>query len=698
MDVALLPRVRAACSTRFAGSFRARACDRSGRAAALALALGLAMGTTTARADADKTAEPKPVVHTSLLAGHDDDALSVVWKEVRDDLGRSAWDDTVGRLPHLITVRRDLGLRNLEPLSAVLLHAADEAAKEGSKDAARGLADAAAQLSPDMLAAGVAQMRYAFEVAPLGLGDQVRAARSTVERLGGDLHGGVAVLGNTLSALVTAWAALALLFAIAMILRYGRFAANDIRRILPRGVTRLQANVLFLALLVAPFVMGLGLLAMVAAWLVVTSLYQSRTERVVAILLLVCLGLLPSVTSRIVRTMAFGALPETTLNRCQSGLCGGADEGRIRAWSNTHVLPYESNFVLGLLESRRLGRGQGNLENAVRHASLANASHETPESQTLLGNLAYFDALSRCVEDGQPDAKTAQYIRTRQEEAVSLWKHAFEMDDSILAPIYNAQAVLRQLGEDRVANPLLEHALRMDTMAVVHWTKEIARENNLLSCRMTDHGNRHVMAPQLPVSRLRAHAMAQLVPNDALIMPFGRLAMGGTGMAALGGFGWIGFIAILALWALSALVRMSRACAQCEEIADPRERLDVSNGSICGHCLLTDIRRALTDAKEQWFREKLRREAASRRERWARLVTWVAPGFGHLLNGKPLRGVALLGSVLVLGAIALGIHEVVMDPRSAGGHGTGRYVLLGTIGAICWLVAIVDSYATGRSS
>ena len=641
---------------------------------------------------------PEQLERRALLSTPAFAQLDAIWREVQGDIVRQAWEEAAGRLRHLMDVRLELGVPGMPQITAVLLHAADEAARGGAVDAAQALADAAALISPDMAAPRFENARYNFDRNAFALADQIRNLRNGFERLERDLTAGLAFLGDAISGGILVLVALSLLFAVAMLSRYGRFAANDLRRLLPAGVSTFQGHVVLFALLMAPLLAGFGLLLTAVLWLVATSLFHRPTERIAAILMLAAVGALPLATHYMVRTLHYPSTPEAVLYRCNDGLCAQDDADRIKEWANTNVLTYESNFTMGLVLMRHgAATGEG-LDRAVQYARVANDVDEGAESLTLLGNISYLQALRNCgdIDMKRPEAVTR--LEKKQREAAELYRHALTKQPDYLPALYNGNAVLRQLDDHKRAEPLLERAMQLDTAKVLHWNKEVARENNLVRCKMTASGNRHLMHPRLPSSRLRAGVLSRSVPHDALVVPFGGLVTGRLGTAGAGAAGFGGAALIITLWLLSAAIKPSRPCRECGAVADPRTRLDVPDGAVCERCLMIDVRRAFVDAKEQWFREKEREVDLARRARRARLVTWFLPGFGHLLRGKALRGLLFLGIIASCAVAGLGLHSLVADPAVPPGVSAGRLFLYGAIAALFWLVAVLDAHTGGTTT
>ncbi len=672
--------------------------------AIVALWLGGAPASNVARAQgpassdlAQPGADGLAELRRPILSPPEYSTLRAAWSEVQSDLGRKAWAEAAGRLQHLVAIRGDLGLRDLYPMSAALLYAAREASAEGATDAAGALVAAAVTLSPHLPAARFEEAVQAFQDAPLGLGAQLRALRGGFERLPEDPAAATAFAGNALSALALTLTGLLIAFGLAMALRYASLAVGDLRRALFGTVDRLQATVLLTSVLAAPFLAGFGLLGAAAVWLVVAAAYLKVTERVVAALLLLAVAALPWLTGRLVASAELPGVAATVLHRCNHSLCAPEDRRHLATWAAGDRLGYEASFTLALVEKRARGMHASDAADPRPHAVRAATLQRSPQALLLLGNIEYLDALSLCEAVKGDDAQATEAYDKHLRAALALWDEALEAAPRFLPALYNAAIARRQLGAEGEADKLLSAAMQADAPHVNHWNKEIAQDANLSRCRSARLANRHLMDAPLPAATLRTARLTPPPAEAAVILPVGGVLAGNLdGQAVLAG-GLAAALWVALAWLLRGSVGVSVACQACGATAGPRQRVDVRGGALCEACIKADIQRGLVDAKEQWFREQRLRVQASRRARLPRLVTWVLPGFGHLLKGAPLRGVAYL--VLVFGSlmVGLGLHTIFHDPHAPLAGGGARLTLFGGLAVIAWLVALIDAH-TGKEA
>lgn len=620
--------------------------------------------------------------------------LQAAWRETVADLRRDAWSEAAGRQSRVIELSRDLGLPNLPQFSSVLLRAADAAAKGGAVDDAESLASAAVAVSPELTSPRVEKTRYLFQRTPFAVATQIREIRRAFENLGSDLPALLAVSANGITAATWVIILLLIAFATAQVVRYFRFAAGDLRRVLPRGVTQAQTSLLLVVLLAAPFFAGLGVLCTVGVWLCATALYQRPTERVTTVVLVLAMAALPRLSTDVVRALTFPATPAATISRCATGPCTVEEERRVIGYANIGRHSFHSHFTAALIVARDGQLDEREQARAESYARIAADLAPGPESLTLQANLAYFAGIARCtgVRLGTPNAEPQ--VEASFREAIAGWKKARDLDGEYLPAIYNAAVTHLQLGDEAEGQRLLETALAQAPAEVSRWNKEVAHEENLLRCRQTDTPARHVMPPRLPTSGLLADVLDADASTASLIVPFSELVTGRVGTRGVLAVAIATLLLALLAWVLNRAVRPTRACRECHAVADPRTRLDLGATSICERCMLTEIRRSFADPKEKWFRDKELELSRARRARSARWLSWFLPGAAQFLRGAPLRG--MLFSAMTLSSVIAGLalNVVVRDPAGATGVGGGRLAIFGAIALLAWLASVIDAHSS----
>ena len=627
-------------------------------------------------------------------------SLQTAWKEVQADLERHAWVEATGRLSYLVDLRTDLGLPNLSEFSSVLMRAAEEASAHDANDAATALAETAAVLSPDLVSARLALARHRFDSAPLGVADIIRPLNNALERVPKDLAATITLMGNGAALWVVLTLIMSVLIAVALCARYSSYAASDIRRLLPPGVTLAQSRVLLFILLFTPLLTGLGVLVSALFWMVLFGSYLRLTERIVVLMTVLAIAATPTQTTRSVQAMTYAAHPASVLHRCSSGLCSDDDRTLLKRWVADNVYSHESHFVLALTLLRQAGtKGDAtSFDQAQRYAQTAHDLRATRETLTLLGNLAYMRGTRQCAGLREGAAGTNARIAKAQNEALDYWKQALSKSSTYVPALYNSSVVLTQLGQHTDADPLLERAMHVDYEHVLSWTKGVSRDGaNLVTCKLGLFVNRQVMMPQLRSEGLAYAVRHEPVPTDGLLVPFSGLATGRLGVSFLGVAGLGAAALLLLLWMLSRALRPTQACIECSAPAVPATRLETQDGPVCARCVEDDVRRAFVDAKKQWVREQEMELMTKRRAQRARLVTWLLPGFGHLMRAKALRGFGFLLVALGCLFVGLDLHSLVDDPYAPLEASQARAIAFGIPGGLAYLLAIIDAHAGGTN-
>jgi len=638
-----------------------------------------------------------PLRRRPLLALPDYAPLATAWSEIQSDLRREAWTEAAGQVHHLLSIRDDLGLPNVFPLSAALLHAASSARAAGAADAAASLAAAAVKLSPGMAAARFEEAAVAFDKAPFGVAAQLRALRAGAERVPSDLAASSQLAANGATALLFVTIFLLGIFALATVLRYRAVWAHDIRRVLPPGVNSFQASVVLATVLLAPLLAGLGVLGTAALWLVGTALYQHAGERVVSVLLLGGLGLVPWTTTVQVRGMVAPSSEEMALYRCNQSLCSAADRATLtRLAAEPGPLRADAAFTMALVGKRAAAPGSQGYAEPGRLTRLAAAAEETPETLVLQGNLHYAEALRHCPGVREEDGASALAFEEKLQEAMTAWESALGKAPNNPEALYNRGIALIQLNKEDEGEASLDKARRVAPKRVAEFDRAVSKEDNRARCVVGAQVNRQLMDPSLPTDALRRRVLRRGVPHDGIVVPFAGLFLGRLSVPVLGLLGLAGAVLVVLLWILGGALSTSRICRNCLGIAAPETRLDLGREAVCVSCLLGEINRGIGDAKEQWAREQRVHKEVQRRERVARLVTFVLPGLGQLLRGRPLRGTFFLGVTFLAVVLGAGLNEVSTDPHVPVSPGMGRIFLAATVGGVVYLLALLDAHS-GRS-
>ena len=356
-----------------------------------------------------------------ILSGADYAPLRSAWSEVQTALSREDWAEAQARLAQVRKVKLDIGLPNLFVVSSVLIRAAERAAETGDNDAALTFTDLARSMSPDMAVPFFEQAARTIESDVFELPEALKNLRRGYEVLGDDPVAMSIFVANVASGLVHLCILLLLLLLGILAARYGGCLVTDVCRMLRGSVDRLQASVLVLALVLTPMVAGLGLVATAAMVLLVFSLYGSRAERIVVIVLLLATGSLGDASGLIDRMTSFPSSPEYTIYRCNAGACSHKERRDLDVLRTKSDYRYAASYTRAVLGLRSSRLSNERLNTARQELKAAWSTDETWQVRVLHGNVAYAQALLHCEGILQGDEEQTARYEQGIEEAKNYW-------------------------------------------------------------------------------------------------------------------------------------------------------------------------------------------------------------------------------------------------------------------------------------
>ncbi len=578
---------------------------------------------------------PRPVTLSPVLAPRVTDAdLEAVWNRWRQARATNDRDAARTALSELRTLRVELSATDLEPLSAGFLREAAVRRRAGDMAGAVRLAEVAVELSPGL---PYARFELAELLALEKPGDvprylgQVRQALTTLAQDARYRRPALADLGGLV---LMAWGATAVALMALLFLRKVRYALHDFHHLLPRLVSRWQSALLGVLLLSLPWVLGLGILPALLLMLAVVSLYLSRTERVVAAVLVAGLGLLPLAVGQLARATSFAGTPAEDVYLLErGGLSAEEARARVLARMEARTATFAEVVSLAYFESRR-----GLLEEARTHYKAASVLKSSDARLlTRFGNTL--------VALGDPDG------------AALLYAQASRSAPDLAAPHYNLAQVVRRraktLPDSEVGKELDKAATAMAAAQALD-NSLIAREpppesrllmNLLLLSPPLGESDWLPLADGAEAGRqVEAQLSRWLLPGLA---PGLAASVGAAGLAVL-----------LALLGFAGdRLKAARACERCGRPVCVRCDPELGVGSKqCGQCVNVFSRRGLVPQQLR-ARKQLQ---VDRHQAWTGRLTYalgaVLSGAGHVASGVPVRGALYtFGFLFALAAVLL--HE-----------------------------------------
>lgn len=225
-----------------------------------------------------------------ISAVHAQVAPRDVWPQATAAAREGDYEAATKRTTELLNVGRSYGIRTFPLYASSASGLASESAKENKElaawaEKAAGLLDGRAPavvFSEADRAAGRKEWSKAIPLAMRGYA-----------RVFGDYRTSVLSRSDMLLMIALAIFVTAIVFAVALILRYGRAMAHDFRELLSNALHGGSVTVLAFALLFLPLFLWLGPIWLVFYWLAIFFGYAAPIERIAIVVLLLLVAILP---------------------------------------------------------------------------------------------------------------------------------------------------------------------------------------------------------------------------------------------------------------------------------------------------------------------------------------------------------------------------------------------------------------------
>ncbi len=621
--------------------------------------------------------------------------LLTQWKRCLHDYQSRKYADLLVDLGNLKGLQANTGIKNLTPVARALLRMALEMAQDPENaDMAPKLAAHARSLGPDLPFTYLVTAQLSSGVGgEFSLGDTLKAFSGSVAASSRHLPS----LLSSVSKIAFIWFLLILLasalFSLAVLFRYSKLLAHDVGHLFPPGATAGQKLILILILLFIPFLLDLGVVVLFMVWWVFLWLYMNRNERAAAILLL----LLMASWSFTGKMFAAGVTPpntvEVTLARCNHEVCSLDDLERLETIHASKKRSFDVSYTLALDAYRAGAFDKMRLDDALVYLSAPLQSKDpVRRSRALIlqGNIYFSKGVARCAaEQGNLAAGGQEF-----QEAENNYRQSLEIGESIEA-LYNRGRVLfyRDLGGD--GELLISKARDLDTRRILEAEEvsQFAGQQEFLCGENFNH-NRELLAPLLKVKDLFSETVRKQ-PTQELLGFHHQL----LGPLPLNQFPLItgSLVVFLILLGLGLKrVRFCSHCVKCGAVSDAKNRPELAQSGICETCLFYRIRGSFVDPKEIWRREKgielrLRLKKGIRRG-----ISFILPGMGQMLGGKPMRGVVFFG-FFFLPVFAIFFSDPLMGDLPGierdVGMPTVQVVAFSLVSLVVYLLALLDIYS-----
>lgn len=583
----------------------------------------------------DASSAPPPRAHLKPLPENPakPGMLSEAWREWQSAEERNDATGGAAALTRLEKLREDLGLQGLEVWSEALVKAARarlRGDKPGGADAAIRLGETAVHLSPSLPHARYALARIYLQADPAHPDRALRELWTGLQGLPRDPRDFRATVGDLTAAALVAFVAVTVAVAFLLFIRRAGLLFHDVHHLFPRVLSGWLTAIIVLALVGLPILMRAGLVPSLLAAAAAVVLYLGRAERWVLLSLLALLGAVPSAVRVWAEAMDFAGTAADDAFQIERGGPGAVRAlERLAARASRNEASAAELWVLGRSELRA-----GAYDKALTHfKEVALVRSNDARVLTAMGNALFARgdpdgalALYRAATEADPGLASAFHNLGRLYE-----KRAEALDDSVNAPVkVNAQEAL-------VAAERLDPALKLRSAPDAG-----AHANRLLVLPpLSDEDWRELGADEGGADR------AARAETQASLAVLGDLR--GQSVA------YYPLAAAVGLWALTLVLsglKPSRPCQKCGRAACRRCAPTLPLGATqCGACQAIFSARGGLSAPERVRKQIELAHRQSRSERGVTTAGILFAGFGHLVSGRPVRG--LLWSFLAASLVTL---------------------------------------------
>jgi hypothetical protein len=562
----------------------------------------------------------------------------------------------------ILDVKRLLAIENVTWLAASEVRESGRALAANLPGEALSHAEVAGKLAPDFADAHLALARARLSKAgeaPLAalaaLGDALAAAAREPHTLR-------AFLGDVASAALAAIFSAAAATLLLLLLRSLRLFFHDFHHLpLLRGSASVQAGFLGLVLLLVPLVFGLGPFLVLAAALLASWLYLSRSERLVASAAMLALAALPWAVDAVAHAAAWTGTLAEEVYELEHGAVDDAAVADLVARVGEAPPPAVA-AALGRHFKRR-----GDLTQALRWYGLASRSDErAAEILVNVGNVKFLQ--------GDLEGAKASYLLASDRAGGNLTVQA--------AAHYNLSKVYLRGSDIEKSSAARDRAEQEDGAFL-----------RLHGADDDFSANRYLVDVPVPLARVRALADADGAADGLAEAAQARLA----GALPRAAWPWAPLALLALLWGVAAASRAIDPARACEKCGRPAcRRCDAGGGPLCGQCVNVYVKKGVVDA-----RDRLRKDAQVRRHRQvgqalARLLAVLGGGAGHIFYGLAGRGFVALVALLFVGFLIWFWRGLMPPPAPSPYLLWGKLAVAVPAGLLVYLLAVRDLFRRTR--
>lgn len=494
--------------------------------------------------------------------------------------------------------RLALGARNVVLASAVLIRETQQAMDTGRLERALSLANAAARLSPDLVAAHWNRARAYALLGASGWRDVAGAMFDLVAAKLTRFRNVVTLLTNLFVILGIALFVTIMAWTLIQLLKYLSYPSHDLAKKLPAFAGPGEVAIALLMLIALPGILGFGLTLVVILALVTVIGYQTSREQWVSLVLMGVLGIGPGL---IFLTTPFLAFPGSRADFMEMAVTEAfADEAESALGQRT-----DSGDVSGALILAVRSRIRGDLEGAVLH---------------------YQKALSiNPNDDGARNNLGIAYVMLGREEAALESFRQASARKTLAQPLLNQATIFADSSHFDEANALLDQARHIDEDLTEQYTRmdaSVPMKSKMLAAEL---GQGILWSRLLSLDGTNGRAVTVEEwrrvggRTPALFMPL--------------------IVLVAAVFSVRLIKRSRRLSTPCPKCGAPAHR--EAPARHCVDCEAVFLAPTPVDVRLRRARERIV-VRYQRKRRWAERLLGLCAGAGHILGDRAVGGVSLL--------------------------------------------------------
>jgi tetratricopeptide (TPR) repeat protein len=598
------------------------------RLAAAALAL-VALSTTT-------------MVRAQQIAPRD------IWPQAATLAREGDVDGANKRLNDLFATAKSYGIRSFPTYAVSAAAMARTAERENAPDIVKWADQTADRLDPHSPAVAFSKADRA--AAKNDWAKAIPLAITGITRTLTNYRSGVLSRADLFIAASVAIAITAIIFAIALLVRYGKVASHDFRELLGTHFRGGSVSVLAFALLFAPIFLWLGPMWLVFYWFVIFFGYAAPVERIVIVVLALLMACVPLVLDAAANWTA-GIDSPVVMSALSSSEQSYQPDALRRLQEVLNVSP--DNAMLQLLVGN-LQTFEGNDEQAAVHYRRAIELQKSyAGAHVNLGNLNFLD--------------------NEFQAAITEYEEAERADPNLAIAYYNHAVASGETYKFDQQAAMLEKARRADRAFVERLTRTPPQPKVVMYHPPTDEAWR--ISEQ--VSRKNRKDDLALFGNYSFFDPaatlFNPISLGALASIALG----------VALWLYRRKTGFAGACIKCGRTFCRKCKSARESATYCTQCIHIYLKRdgVSLDTKRHKLEEVTFHHSGMNRRN--RLFATFLPGSAQILEGRTLAG--LIG--ILLFALCAGI--AIFTGRLAPALGPSASVAQILVRVLAIVIAIV---------